>query len=67
MPTAIDDTMRTELLRDRGEAARVIESLCDWAELSGSGLRLRCGELTAQEVRTVRAVLYAICGTVFRG
>ena len=31
-----------------------------WGELSDSGLRLRCGELTAQEIRTVRAVLNAI-------
>ena len=31
-----------------------------WSELSDSGLRLRCGELTAQEIRTVRAVLNAI-------
>ena len=31
-----------------------------WGEMSDSGLRLRCGELTAQEIRTVRAVLNAI-------
>ena len=31
-----------------------------WGEMSDSGLRLRCGELTAQEIRTVRAVLTAI-------
>ena len=31
-----------------------------WGELSDSYLRLRCGELTAQEIRTVRAVLNAI-------
>ena len=31
-----------------------------FGELSDSGLRLRCGELTAQEIRTVRAVLNAI-------
>lgn len=31
-----------------------------WGELSDSDLRLRCGELTAQEIRTVRAVLNAI-------
>ena len=32
----------------------------DWAELTDSGLRLRCGELTAQEIRAIRAVLAAI-------
>ena len=30
------------------------------AALSDSGLRLLCGELTAQEIRTIRAVLNAI-------
>ena len=32
----------------------------EWGELSDDGLRLRCGELTTQEIRTVRAVLNAI-------
>ena len=32
----------------------------EWGEMSDSDLRLRCGELTAQEIRTVRAVLNAI-------
>ena len=32
----------------------------EWGALSDAGLRLRCGELTAQEIRTVRAVLNAI-------
>ena len=31
-----------------------------FGEMSDSKLRLRCGELTAQEIRTVRAVLNAI-------
>ena len=31
-----------------------------WGEMSDSDLRLRCGELTAQEIRTVRAVLNAV-------
>jgi len=31
-----------------------------WGEMSDSDLRLRCGELTSQEIRTVRAVLNAI-------
>lgn len=36
------------------------EKARDWAELTDSGLRLRCGELTAQEIRTIRSVLNAI-------
>lgn len=36
------------------------EKLREWISLSDQALRLRCGEMTAQEVRTVRAVLRAI-------
>lgn len=36
--------------------------LREWLNLTDAGLRLRCGELTAQEIRTVRAVLNAIAG-----
>ena len=36
------------------------ERLSDWRSQSDEGLRLRCGELTSQEIRTVRAVLTAI-------
>ncbi len=32
----------------------------DWSSQSDEGLRLRCGELSAQEIRTLRAVLNAI-------
>ena len=35
-----------------------------WGEMYDSDLRLRCGELTAQEIRTVRAVLNAILDNV---
>jgi hypothetical protein len=36
----------------------------EWAKLSDSGLRLRCGEITAQEIRTVRAVLAAMIRSI---
>ena len=32
----------------------------DWLDLSDDAMRLRCGEMTAQEILTVRAVLMAI-------
>lgn len=32
----------------------------EWAQLTNAGLLLRLGEMTAQEIRTVRAVLNAI-------
>jgi hypothetical protein len=35
-------------------------NVMDWQDQSDAGLRLRCGELTDQEIRTVRAVLNAI-------
>lgn len=39
-----------------------LTSLNDWTNYSDSELRLRCGELSAQEIRTIRAVLNAING-----
>ena len=32
----------------------------EWLDLSDDAMRLRCGEMTAQEILTVRAVLMAI-------
>ena len=53
------DLPPSELERNETDAmARITE----WRELSDAGLRLRCGEMTAQEIRTVRAVLNALSG-----
>lgn len=41
---------------------QMINSLFEWYWLSDSGLRLRMGELTAQEIRSIRAVLNSIVG-----
>ena len=46
-----------ELERELTELQRRV---IDWWDQSDEGLRLRCGELTAQEIRTIRAVLTAI-------
>jgi len=42
------------------ESMQTQRRVIDWRSQSDEGLRLRCGELTAQEIRTVRAVLSAI-------
>jgi hypothetical protein len=42
------------------ESMQTYRRVIDWRSQSDEGLRLRCGELTAQEIRTVRAVLNAI-------
>jgi hypothetical protein len=42
------------------ESMQTHRRVIDWGLQSDEGLRLRCGELTAQEIRTVRAVLNAI-------
>ena len=42
------------------ESMQTQRRVIDWREQSDEGLRLRCGELTAQEIRTIRAVLNAI-------
>jgi hypothetical protein len=41
-------------------AIQTHDRLKDWAALTNEGLRLRCGEMTAQEIRTLRAVMSAI-------
>lgn len=42
------------------ESMETHRKVIEWRDLSDDGLRLRCGELTAQEIRTIRAVLNAI-------
>ena len=42
------------------EALQTQRRVVDWQNQSDEGLRRRCGELTAQEIRTIRAVLNAI-------
>lgn len=45
---------------DYEDMAPTIARLQEWHALTDAGLRLRCGEMTAQEIRTVRAVLNAV-------
>jgi hypothetical protein len=42
------------------ESMQTQRRVIDWRSQSDEGLRLRCGELSAQEIRTIRAVLAAI-------
>lgn len=42
------------------ESVQTQRRVIDWRDQSAEGLRLRCGELNAQEIRTIRAVLNAI-------
>ena len=57
---------QAELDEARGQRDRLAEAMqtqrrvMEWKEQSDQGMRLRCGELTAQEIRTIRAVLNAI-------
>jgi hypothetical protein len=52
--------MKMSLDCDCQKALRVYQRVMDWKNQSSEGLRLRCGELTAQEIRTIRAVLQSI-------
>lgn len=45
------------------ESMQTQRRVIDWRSQSDEGLRLRCGELTSQEIRTIRAVLSAILPT----
>ena len=42
------------------DARETVARLNEWHYLTDAGLRLRLGEMTAQEIRTVRAVLNAV-------
>jgi hypothetical protein len=54
------DTLLGSSWFSSNENAQLRDTLNEWANLTDDGLRLRCGELTAQEIRTVRAVLRAL-------
>jgi len=45
------------------ESMQTQRRVIDWQLQSDEGLRLRCGEITSQEIRTIRAVLSAILPT----
>jgi hypothetical protein len=50
--------MRVEMVEN--EYNKLYSSLYKWAKYSDSEMRLHCGELTAQEIRSIKAVLKAI-------
>lgn len=47
-------------IEEQPDPAETHRRATDWHSLTDADLRLRLGELTAQEIRTVRAVLNAI-------
>lgn len=55
------DASREDRETANAEAAQILSQLHEWGVMSPSAMRLRCGEMTAGEVRTVKAVLDAIC------
>lgn len=52
--------MRGQLLHLKVEHSRLIESLTTWRDAPAAEMRLRAGEMTAQEIRSVRAILRCI-------
>lgn len=52
--------MRGELLRLKVEHRRLIEAVRTWRDMPPTEMRLRAGELTAQEIRSVKAVLRCV-------
>ncbi len=48
--------------QDPVDMRQTLDRLDEWHALTNADLRLRLGEMTAQEIRTVRAVLNAIKG-----
>lgn len=62
METAITKEFDREAQKEDilNNCIQVRRRVLEWINLSDSGLKLRCGELTAQEIRTIRAVLNAL-------
>jgi hypothetical protein len=58
--TSGENNFDPETLALESDAAEVIERLHEWGTMSASEMRLRGGEMTAQEIRTVKAVLNSI-------
>jgi hypothetical protein len=59
-PTALASklTLKCEdLERERNDALKTQERVKNWKLMTAQELRLTCGEITAQEIRTIRAVL----------
>jgi len=48
------------LIRATMECVKVANRVEEWLDMPADEMRLRCGEMTAQEIRTVRAVLNSI-------
>lgn len=46
---------------DIDAAIRIIDRVYMWSEFSDEEMRLHAGEMTAQEIRSVRAILRCIC------
>lgn len=63
MPS-VEDAMAAIIDRETGagEALELIERLVRWQNFTNSEFGLHCGEMTAQELRTVKAVINAIAG-----
>lgn len=59
----VTESDKTKVFHElRGDMVGVISRLADWIVSSDSQMRLSGGEMTAQEIRTVRAVLSNIAG-----
>jgi len=50
----------SECCCDADWTTRTEKRVVMWRDMSDSEMRLRCGEMTAQEIRTVRAVMNQI-------
>ena len=56
--------MQPELIAHCRNLRETQDRLSDWLQMDAQDIRLRLGECTAQEIRTLKAVLRAIDGPV---
>jgi hypothetical protein len=66
LPTGVTSAEIVATCRESliAESMQTQRRVIDWQLQSDEGLRLRCGELTAQEIRSIKAVLNAILPNV---
>lgn len=55
---ATDQLVQAQM--ENRKLSETLDRLQEWHGLTDAEMRLRCGEMTAQEIRTVRAVLNAV-------
>ena len=61
VPPFYQSLLRVQAAGSKADGDDTREKVIKWRDMSDDQMRLQCGEMTPQEIRSVRAVLSAIC------